>query len=232
MSQTTTDNATADTNFATHTEAAARLLSDAILSGGIAPGSRLNIRSISQDTGIGPTPIREALANLAGRGLVTFAGQRGFRVAPVSREHLSDIMTARTVIESGALSLAITHGTDEWEVEIVASLHRLKIFTDNPPADLESRITTFERVHRNFHIALISACGSERLVEIFLDLYEQTRRYRALMLKSDVDGYNAYQKHARIAQHCIQRDRDRALMDLASHNAMLVEAIYGPLSLS
>src|SRR3546814_3441001 len=81
----------AESAFATHTEAAARLLSDAILSGDIAPGTRLNIRALSEGTGLGPTPIREALANLAGRGLVTFAGQRGFRVVPRSEEHTSEL---------------------------------------------------------------------------------------------------------------------------------------------
>src|SRR3546814_12208534 len=54
----------AESAFATHTEAVARLLSDAILSGDIAPGTRLNIRALSEGTGLGPTPIREALANL------------------------------------------------------------------------------------------------------------------------------------------------------------------------
>ncbi|KEQ54894.1 Transcriptional regulator, GntR family [Sphingobium chlorophenolicum] len=216
----------AETAFATHTEAAARLLSDAILSGDIAPGARLNIRALSEGTGLGPTPIREALANLAGRGLVTFAGQRGFRVVPVSPEDLESIMTARTVVEQGALTLSMARGTEEWEVEVVASLHRLKMFTDNPPADLETRIETFERVHWRFHLALIAACGSDHLIAIYRDLYEQTRRYRSLMFKSDADAGDAYEKHGQLAQYCLSRDKDRALEVLSGHNNILLNTIY------
>ncbi|APL95099.1 transcriptional regulator [Sphingobium sp. TA15] len=220
----------AESAFATHTEAAARLLSDAILSGDIAPGTRLNIRALSEGTGLGPTPIREALANLAGRGLVTFAGQRGFRVVPVSPQDLQSIMTARTVVEQGALALSMDRGTEDWEVEIVASLHRLKMFTDNPPTDIDKRIDTFERVHWRFHLSLIGACGSDHLIAIYQDLYEQTRRYRSLMLKTDVDPDQAYEKHSLLAQFCLSRDKRRALEMLSGHNNMLLSTIYGPVA--
>lgn len=216
----------ADTGVATQTEAAARLLSKAILAGDIPAGARLNIREISTRTGIGPTPVREALANLAGRGLVTFSGQRGFRVVPISREDLSAILTARNVVEKGALALSIANGDGEWEVELVASLHRLKMFTDNPPAQLEQRIETFEQVHRQFHLALIGACGSDRLISIFLDLYDQTRRYRALLVKDGTDRNDAFDKHDALVRHCLARDERKALDVLADHNGLLLETIY------
>lgn len=227
MPHSQTDAQMADSAFATHTEAAARLLSDAILSGSVEPGSRLNIRDISGKTGIGATPIREALANLAGRGLVTFSGQRGFRVVSVSREDLSAILTARNVVERGALSLSIARGGEDWEVELVASLHRLRMFTANPPGEMQARIDAFERVHRRFHFALIAACGSDRLIDIYLDLYDQTRRYRALMLRSGAGHHIAQEKHEALVQHALARDEEGALAALADHNGMLLEAIYG-----
>lgn len=219
--------ATADPAFSTQTEAAARLLSDAILSGRMAPGSRLHVRSLSGELGIGPTPLREALANLAGRGLVTFSGQRGFRVASTSREDLEEIMAARTVVEKGALALSIANGDGDWEADIVAALHRLKLFTDNPPASHDEQVEAFELVHRRFHLSLIAACRTDRLISIYLDLYEQTRRYRALLVNSAMEPANVFEKHQALAASCLARDEQGALALLEEHNSFLVSIIYG-----
>src|SRR3546814_4513520 len=75
-------------------------------------------------------------------------------------------MTARTVVEQGALALSMDRGTEDWEVEIVASLHRLKMFTDNPPTDIDKRIDTVERVHWRFHLSLIGARSEEHTSEL------------------------------------------------------------------
>src|SRR3546814_20828555 len=104
-------------------------------------------------------------------------------------------MTARTVVEQGALALSMDRGTEDWEVEIVASIHRLKMFTDNPPTDIDQRIDTFERVHWRFHLSLIGACGSDHLIATYQDLIEQTRPYRPSILTTDVDPDNAHQNH-------------------------------------
>lgn len=226
MSQTTQEAAGLTSPFATQTEAAARLLANAILSGELKSGTRLNIREISAQTGIGPTPTREALSNLAGRGLVTFSGQRGFRVVESSREDLAAILTARDVVERGALVLAIRNGQEDWEAGLVAALHRLKIFTSNPPTDMDVRIETFERVHRSFHLALIGACGSKRLLSIYSDLYDQTRRYRAMTLHGGVDRHDAFERHEALVDRCLARDEEGALEVLTEHNSFLLEVIY------
>ena len=97
----------AELSGATLSAAAADAISAAIVRGELAPGSRLAVRSLSAELAVGPTPIREALTSLAGRGLVVAIGQRGFRVADISRGDLLDLILARTAIETGALRPAI-----------------------------------------------------------------------------------------------------------------------------
>lgn len=122
--------------------AAADAISSAIVGGDLAPGSRLAIRDLSTELGIGPTPIREALTGLAGRGLVVAYGQRGFRVAQVSRQDLLDLILARNAIETGALRQSMERGDADWEAEVAAALQRLKYFSANPPASVEERVAT------------------------------------------------------------------------------------------
>src|ERR671922_1679532 len=103
------------TEAGTLSERAANLIEQDILAGHHAPGSRLGIVDLVQRYDIGATPLREGLSRLMSRGLIVGIGQRGFRVAEVSREDLLDITRMRTVVELEALRLAIANGDDSWE---------------------------------------------------------------------------------------------------------------------
>src|SRR4028119_2091740 len=52
-----------------------------VLSGELAPGTRLGQVELAERFGISRTPVREALRRLAGEGLGDFHSNRGFRVA-------------------------------------------------------------------------------------------------------------------------------------------------------
>src|SRR3954447_2173695 len=110
----------------TLSERAAGILERDILAGKLPPGSRLAITELVQQYDIGATPLREGLSRLVSRGLIVAIGQRGFRVASVSRDDLVDITRMRTVIEKEALRLAMQSGGDSWEAGIIAALHRMR----------------------------------------------------------------------------------------------------------
>src|SRR4051794_41589824 len=90
----------------TLSERAASTLQRDILVGKLKPGSRLAITELVRHYDIGATPLREGLSRLVSRGLIVAIGQRGFRVASVSREDLADITRMRVVVEVEALRLA------------------------------------------------------------------------------------------------------------------------------
>src|SRR5687767_7976381 len=90
----------------TLSERAAGLVEHDIIAGLLAPGARLGIVDLVRRYDIGATPLREGLSRLVSRGLIVGIGQRGFRVAEVSREDLLDITRMRTVVEIEALQLS------------------------------------------------------------------------------------------------------------------------------
>ena len=73
----------------------ARLAGD-ILNGHLAPGTRLRLQTMCDTYHVSMSPLREALAALAGRGLVVQEGQRGFRVAPASADDKAPAPSAST----------------------------------------------------------------------------------------------------------------------------------------
>ncbi|WP_332767577.1 GntR family transcriptional regulator [Phenylobacterium sp.] len=216
-----------DTEPQTLSTRAAEGISSAIIRGELAPGSRLAIKALSARLGIGPTPVREALTGLAGRGMVVGMVQRGFRVAAVSEADLRDLIAARTVIETGALRDAIAAGGADWEAGIAAALQRQKHFSRSPPDTIEARVAAFEDLNRDFHTALIAACGSSRLIALNNELHDQAQRYRNLMLRVRDVSPNVYDEHRELAELALSRDADAACARLAAHNSITLNMIYG-----
>jgi DNA-binding GntR family transcriptional regulator len=172
----------------TLSERARALVEADIVSGALAPGARLGIAETAARYGVGATPLREALSRLAARGLVDAIGMRGFRVKAVSCEDLADIVRIRTIIECEALRLSMANGGGEWEAGIVASLHRLRHYARLNPRGLSEGEREFDSLHKTFHTALIAACSSPRILAAHSDFYDQTYRYRRLMMAGFPDG--------------------------------------------
>ena len=81
------------------TEAFERLRDD-ILSGTIPPGAKLHIRDQCARLGIGLSPMREALNQLAAQGFAAQSDQRGFTAAPLNLQDLADLTLARAAVNA------------------------------------------------------------------------------------------------------------------------------------
>jgi len=134
----------------TLSERAATLVEHDILAGHLAPGARLGIVDLVERYEIGATPLREGLSRLVSRGLIVGIGQRGFRVADVSREDLADITCMRTAVEIEAIKLAITHGDDAWEAGILSALHQMRRHIERTGNEFREGAEDFDRLHRSF----------------------------------------------------------------------------------
>lgn len=210
---------------------AAEQIAAQILSGELRPGERLNIRDLVAKTGIGSTPLREGLSRLIARGLVKVIDQRGFRVAEMSPEDLQDIMRTRLPLEMEALRLAIEKGDDQWEAQIVATLHRLVNYMSRAPEDAREAATGFDAVHKAFHMALIAACGSARMLAFLDVLYDQGFRYRHLMLKNrkpreHLQRVQRIDEHKVLAELAIKRDAAGACEMLRHHLMTFADDVF------
>jgi DNA-binding GntR family transcriptional regulator len=212
----------------TLSERAANLVERDIIAGLLAPGARLGIVDLVQRYEIGATPLREGLSRLVSRGLIVGIGQRGFRVADVSREDLLDITRMRTVVEVEALRLAIVNGDDAWEAGILSALHQMRRHIERTGNDFREGAPDFDRLHKGFHTALLAACGSKRLLTAHSDLYDQAYRYRRVMMRSFDSGKKFIAAHQSLADQVLTRDIGDAQTMLASHLHSTLDFVYPP----
>jgi GntR family carbon starvation induced transcriptional regulator len=210
---------------ATDSEAAAARLRHDILSGALPPDARLKVRELIARYGIGASPMREALSQLAASGLVLQQGQKGFRVPPVSIEDLADITASRQIIEAEALRLAMQHNDAAWEDEIVASFHlferQIVRFYDGE----DKSLSAYEDKHHRFHRALIAACPLRMLKAFCDDLYVRKTRYRALTRSYNFDKNVVIAEHRVLMNAVLDRHEGRAIEAIRSHIGLTADVI-------
>lgn len=212
---------TATTEAAT----AVLLLRQDILSGALAPEAKLKIRDLKTRYGIGASPMREALAQLAAQGFVRQEAQRGFRVPPVSADELVDITASRQIIESEALRLAVENADTAWEDEIVASYHLFEREIIRFYETGDRRLDVYEQRHHDFHRALIASCPLRALKEFCDELYVRATRYRRLTRSYGFNKDVVIAEHRTLMDAVLARDAIRSVDAIRAHIALTAEVI-------
>ncbi len=191
-----------------------------ILAGNRTPGERIQLDELRETFNVSLSPIREGLSRLVAEGLLVPAGQRGYRVAPVSIDEFIDIKTLRVDMELTALRQSITLGDEDWELRLMAAFQRLKNFEHK---HLERRhwlleeVSQWEERHHAFHDTLIDACGSPILMRFCQILHGMGDRYRRVFLKSHQPDRDVAQEHQSMYQATVERNTDRACEILRAH---------------
>jgi len=200
----------------TQTSQVLQRLRDEILEARIAPRERLVIANLAETFQTGQTPIREALMRLASEGLVVLENQRGFSVAPVSREDLIDLMKARCEIESLMVRCSIEEGDDYWEARLLGAFHRLQKCV-KLAADGHSIMPDWESRHDEFHDALASGSPNKVLLTIRSDLFRRATRYRRLSVRYLRTPRDDLEEHRLIFEAALARDVKTAQKLICDH---------------
>ncbi len=146
---------------------------EAIISGELDPGSRLNLSELATAYDVSVTPLREAFARLAVDGLVELRPHGAARVAPISLEHADDLYALRRILEPHALAAAIDTADDD-------DRSRWQAAHADLTAD-EREWTDRLRRHADFHRALVSSCPSTWMLRSLAPLHDHSRRVVAVI---------------------------------------------------
>ena len=188
----------------TLTDQAYKRLREDIVHGKLNPGEKLRIEHMKQTYEVGATPLREALYRLSADGFVQVQGQRGFRVADMSLDELTDITNLRVVLEGMALSQSVHNSDDEWESRVVAAFHHLTKAENQKEPDIQE----WEVRNREFHLALVSCCNSPWLMRFYETLYDQHKRYRNISRIDRSNRRNVHAEHTTICDAALAKDVD------------------------
>ena len=189
-------------------------LRQAIIAGRFEPGARLRLDQLRGEFGVSLSPLRECLMGLSAERLVDVEAQRGFSVPAVSEAALKEITTLRMEFESIALRAAIENGDLAWESAVTGALHVLRRTGRAPSGD---GLEQWEKVHRAFHMTLLSACAMPLLLNFCSVLHDHSDRYRRLFLRTHAGDRDVPGEHERIAELTMAHQAPEACELLRQH---------------
>ena len=197
-----------------------------ILEGVLRPGEKLRTQHLSRRYEVGNSPVREALNRLSSDGLVEREDQRGFRVSKVSKADLMELVNTRCWLEAVALRQSIANGDTAWEEALVLAFHRFSRVKRSQSDAKYIANPEWDRVHRIFHMTLLSACGSRYLMTFCEHLFDQSDRYRRLGVVAAYPHRDQVPEHRAIMTAAMDRDADKAAELLTAHYNRTAKFIF------
>lgn len=192
-------------------------LRNALIYGSYEPGQKLKIDVLKREFSAGQNAIREALVRLSVEGLVEAEDQKGFRVAPAGLEQLKDLAYMRNLLEAEAVGRSIDEGDLEWEGRVAAAMRKLNR-TEEALLNNEASVELWTRYDQEFHLALMSACGSKLMIRTYQDLFLKYRQYVVRELKTQgFRGRDIIAEHLAIGEAALARDKQHCLALLRDH---------------
>lgn len=186
-----------------------------IVFGRLAPGRRLRLDMLARAYGASVSTLREILSRLSSDGFVVAEGQRGFEVAEASAAHFRDVASLRLLLERHAIARSFAAGDLDWEAGVVAAHYKLATLERRMLAGDRSETELWKRYDREFHQALIAACGSQVLLDAYEGVFDHYLRYQ--MVAVVFRGAVAADEHRALLDAALARDTDRAAAVLQAH---------------
>jgi DNA-binding GntR family transcriptional regulator len=173
---------------------------DAILSGRLAAGTRIDQRALTDELGVSIIPVRESLRQLEAEGLIEKRPYRGAFVSDLSLTELVDIYVTREALEELAAGLAVEKMTPD----VLRNLEGLLVEMETATAQGD-RGALFD-LNGAFHFTLYTASQNAILCQLIESLWERSTVYRRRFTFMPERAEQALAEHKQILDACRRGD--------------------------
>lgn len=177
-------------------------LADDIVSGRLAPGTKLDAQGIAERFGVSRTPIRETFGHLAAMGLVTHRPNRGVVVSTLSPEALTDLYEAMAELEAALARLATLRMNRE-QRERLQQLHRESVHLVRDGSTDE-----YARFNQEFHDLIFKAAQSPQLQDLAVATRTRLAPFRRAQFRVSNRMSKSWEEHDAIVRAIEAGDAD------------------------
>lgn len=186
---------------------------DAVLGQRLAPDARLGEKDLAALFGCSRTVVREAMIDLAGRGIVTVSLRRGWYLTAVTDDFARELYDARLIIETGLLRQFGSRGR---RLE-GAGIAGLRAHLDTQRAAVEGAdVGRRSHLLGDFHVRLAQCLGNGVLAGTLRDLTVLTTLY-TMRHQSPGDARRSYEEHVGVVEALAAGDVREAEARMARH---------------
>jgi DNA-binding GntR family transcriptional regulator len=168
-------------------------IKSSILDNRLRPGTKLTHQMLAESLGVSRTPVRESLERLLQEGYVRRVLNRGYYVAEMDLQEVSELYQTREALEVYALQRILAAGPTPAAlapVEEVNARYR----------ELCLQNLSRERlmVDREFHLALAALAGNQHLCRVLAGIFDRLILKRRVEGFHDTRGIEPYEDHVKL----------------------------------
>lgn len=189
-------------------------IEEGILTVRYAPGERLDEMRLADEYGVSRTPIREALKQLAGNGLIEIRHRRGAVVTNPQPHEILEKFEVMSELEGAAGARAAKRLTLDDKSALLATHEACTNAASREDSD------RYYYDNEQFHKVIYQASHCGFLAEQCLLLHKRLRPYRRLQLRVHNRMRASIQEHEKIVEAIIEGDAIAARELLRTHVAI------------
>lgn len=182
-----------------------------IITGQFEPGARLKISELVARYGISAMPIREALHQLQGEGLIVLSANRGASVRRIDETFLWQIYEVRKSLEMYFVAELASHATAKEIVGMKAMLAQQDV------AVAAADEGALQELDRAFHRAIVGATANGEAVDILNRTYDLTRPLRIRFGRSAEQRKGIPRDHRAIVKAIARQEAQQAAKLVSEH---------------
>ncbi len=187
-----------------------QLLQESIFSGKYPPESMISESGVSKEFGVGRVPAREALLRLEEMNLVRKNHLRR-EIVKLSPEEFAHLYDLKTAIESFGIIKGSQLAT-EGEIDAIKD-----ILDTMDQATAQNDIVQRRKLNQTFHVALVSCCKNQTLIDAYLPLTKQLRWTTSLMIQLPDRQQESNREHREIFTAFQQKKTDKLRKLIEKH---------------
>lgn len=182
------------------TEQLYEILENQIISGDIAPGTKLSEENVAEVFGVSRSPAREAITELERIGLAARMGARDRIVAMPTAELIQETFEIWWILDAGRSYLSSLKATEDDHKRLYELL--AEIDEAQAAGDEAKRLELSE----SFHGLLYNRCTNGQLLRIINDYGKYIRWFKTLYYRHVDKSETSRAEHRQIVDHYVQKD--------------------------
>ena len=198
--------------YKTRTQLVVETLREKILSGELQAGESLRQAALATDLNVSRIPVREALLQLEGEGLVVFEPHKGATVTELSAKHVDELFELRAMLEGNLLATSLPLLTPEKLAEASEILAKL-----DKALGKENAANTWSELNSSYHNCLYSAANRPQTQDLINTLNKNADRYIRMHLLWAGGISKAGPEHNQLLAFCKAGDVEQAVAVLKHH---------------
>ncbi|MBU9332293.1 GntR family transcriptional regulator [Burkholderia multivorans] len=175
------------------------------------PGAALNEADLVARTGIGRTPVHQAVHRLVLEGLLSVIPRKGLMVQPLSLDEIVAVIDVRRINEAHCAELAARHATPD-------DLAALAALLDAGQACVEQHdVEGMMELDRAFHQTIAAAARNAVLADILRGLHDRSLRFWFVTLSEPHHLADVQREHCALFERLSARDAAGARAAVERH---------------